>query len=363
MGTEPNACISILCRYPRIGASSRLRTIQYVPWLQSYGFKVQVSSFFDEEYIKKLYVGRKTYNLFDPYLKRAQTLLRSDRKNILWVEKECFPWLPWFLERNMINKYTTIVTDYDDAVFHRYDLNHSAIIRASLGRKIDSIMRRSNLVLAGNHYLAERAIRAGSPRVEIVPTVVNAEAYQPKASSRMDGRLCVGWIGSPSTWQEYLRPYAPMLSEIVREHEAVFSVIGSGHKGTEFECFEFLDWNEEEEVDRINNMDIGIMPLEDSPWSRGKCGYKIIQYMACGVPVVASPVGANNSIVEHGVDGFLARSKEEWKGYLSLLMNDADLRRKMGRAGRAKVENSYSIQKYGPIVSGLIAEVAQGGRA
>jgi len=109
-------------------------------------------------------------------------------------------------------------------------------------------------------------------------------------------------------------------------------------------------------------MDIGIMPLPDSPWARGKCGYKLIQYMACGLPVVASPVGVNRQIVEHGVNGFLAETDDEWREALATLVADPDLRRRMGAAGRKKVEADYSLQVYGPKVAAMLRDVAQAGR-
>src|SRR6056297_1871598 len=104
-------------------------------------------------------------------------------------------------------------------------------------------------------------------------------------------------------------------------------------------------------------MDIGVMPLPDTPWMRGKCGYKLIQYMACGLPVIASPVGVNAEIVEHGVNGFLVGTDEEWKSALTILLKDPDLRRRMGREGRKKVEREYSLQVQGPRVARLLREV------
>jgi hypothetical protein len=123
---------------------------------------------------------------------------------------------------------------------------------------------------------------------------------------------------------------------------------------------EILPWAEDTEVTLIQSMDIGVMPLPDTPWTRGKCGYKLIQYMACGLPVVASPVGVNRDIVEHGVNGFLAESDDEWRAAVDALLNDADLRRRMGAAGRKKVEEQYSLQVWGPRVAQMLRSVAEG---
>ena len=123
-----------------------------------------------------------------------------------------------------------------------------------------------------------------------------------------------------------------------------FSVVGSGQIDLDGVPMSIIPWSEETEVDHIQDFDIGIMPLPDSQWEQGKCGYKLIQYMACGKPVVASPVGANRKIVEHGVNGFLAGSTEEWLEALTVLRDNSDLRKKMGTAGRKKVEKRYCIQ-------------------
>jgi glycosyltransferase involved in cell wall biosynthesis len=125
---------------------------------------------------------------------------------------------------------------------------------------------------------------------------------------------------------------------------------------------EILPWTEDSEVSLIQSMDIGLMPLPETPWTRGKCAYKLIQYMACGLPVVASPVGVNCEVVEHGVNGFLAATNEEWRSAVETLMSDADLRRRMGNAGRKKVEESYSLQVWGPRVAQMLRRVADEGR-
>ena len=121
-----------------------------------------------------------------------------------------------------------------------------------------------------------------------------------------------------------------------------------------------LPWNEDDEVNEINNFDIGVMPLPDSPWERGKCGFKLIQYMACGLPVIASPIGVNSEIVEHGVNGFLVETVEEWESSLRTLMGDPELRHRMGQAGRVKIERQYSLQVTCPVITSVIKSIVNG---
>lgn len=354
----------VLSRYSRLGASSRLRMLDYVPALINVGFDVEVVSFFDEYYLTQVYAGRNSkISTLRYFYSRVRRLLFGKNPDLIWIEKEAFQWLPWFIEKEILPKNVPLVSDYDDAVFHRYDLHRSLLVRTLLTRKIDSVMAASSLVLAGNHYLEERARSAGAKSVEIIPTVVNAEAYSVARVPAADGRPRIGWIGSPSTWSEYCEPLLPVLSASARKHGAMVRTVGASRTAKKSETLELLSWSEGTEIQSIQGMDIGVMPLDDSPWARGKCGYKLIQYMACGLPVVASPVGVNSEIVEHGVNGFLAKTDAQWAAALDALLGNPDLRRRMGSAGRKKVEQDYSLQVYGPRVAELLMDVACAGRS
>ena len=348
----------ILSRYTQLGASSRLRMLQYIPALSAAGFDVEFAPFFDDSYLERLYAGERMGLATAVYfITRFQKLLVAKKPDLIWVEKESFPWLPWPIERAILPRSVPLVSDYDDAVFHRYDCHKNAPVKLLLGRKIDGVMAHSNLVMAGNQYLADRADLAGAQHVEIVPTVVDMEAYSTEHYQSHDGYPRIGWIGSPSTWRDYMAPMMPMLASVATKQGAIIRAVGAEHTAQSFSKLETIPWSEETEVTMIQGMDIGLMPLDDSPWARGKCGYKLIQYMACGLPVVASPVGVNSEIVEHGVNGFLAETEEDWSKALETLLGDAALRQRMGAAGRKKVEQNYSLQIYGPKVAAMLLDV------
>ena len=350
--------LTILSRYSRLGASSRLRTMQYLPWLRQAGFEVELASFFDDAYLRALYSGnRDKRGLLRFLLGRLAQCRAARQADLVWVEKEALPWFPWCLERLALPFGVPVVSDYDDAVFHRYDLHRNPLVRNLLGAKIDQVMAHSALVTVGNSYLAARAWSAGARRVERVPTVVDAEVYQPSLVRRDQGKPRIGWIGTPQTWNKYGAPMQPFLEKLARKHGAVFHLVGARLERGSEGVFEYIPWSESGEVEAVQEMDIGIMPLLDDPWERGKCGYKLIQYMACGLPVVASPVGVNTEIVTHGVNGFLASSEEEWWDALEALVREAKLRRSMGDAGRQRMVENYSIQAYGPRVARVLAEV------
>jgi glycosyltransferase involved in cell wall biosynthesis len=350
----------MITRYDEAGASSRLRHMQYVEPLRAAGIKANVSPFFDHHYLSRLYSGQTTLSqVIAAYGRRVKQLWRTGKVDVLWLEKEALPWLPWGIEGALLPKGVPLVVDYDDAVFHNYDLHHSGLVRRFMGQKLDKLMARASLVTAGNPYLAMRARSAGAARVEIVPTVVDLKSYTPRPAPELGADVRIGWIGTPSTWTEYMEPMMPLLSRAAQEAGARILAVGAGQAAKTHPLLDNLAWSEEAEVSLIHQMDIGIMPLSDTPWARGKCGYKLIQYMACGIPVIASPVGVNADIVEQGVNGFLATTDTEWREALAVLLHDPVLRRRMGAAGRKKVEEHYTLQVWGPRVASLLRDVIE----
>lgn len=350
----------ILSRYDRQGASSRLRTMQYVPYLESVGLHVQIASLFDAAYLEAMYSGRRSALMIWKYLSARLRQMRLSC-DVIWLEKEALPWVPWFIEHLTWPRNTPLVVDYDDAVFHRYDTNRHAIVRALLGRKIDHVMQHATHVIAGNDYIARRAAEAGAKNVDIVPTVVDLTAYDPRKSVASTDKPVIGWIGTPQTWSSLASAYAPIVRDVSNENGASVRLIGALQEPASENGIEFLPWSEKAEAALLQGIDIGVMPLPDTPWTRGKCGYKLIQYMACGLPVVASPVGVNRDIVEHGVNGFLADSADEWRAALKTLIGDGDLRRRMGSAGRKKIEREFSLAGQAPRIEGILKNAVKAG--
>jgi glycosyltransferase involved in cell wall biosynthesis len=250
------------------------------------------------------------------------------------------------------------MVDYDDAIFHRYDQHHFKLIRWILGQKIDHIMQYAALVLVGNEYLLERAKKAGAKRVEVLPTVIDLEKYPTNFFNNND-IFTIGWIGSPVT-SCYLKLIMPALEEICKKNTARLVLIGAKQEELSNISAEYISWSEETEIKEIQKFDVGIMPLSDSAWEQGKCGFKLIQYMACGLPVVGSAVGVNKKIIQNGVNGYLATTIDEWKEALKTLKNDKDLCYQMGKAGRDLVEKEYCLQVTAPRLRDLIFSAVKG---
>lgn len=328
-----------------------MRTFQYLPFWESAGYQVEISPFFNETYLSQVYSNTRPgiRNVLGCYWQRLTWIFKSPQYDIIWVEKEFFPFVPAWFEKFLSSLGKKIVVDYDDAVFHNYDLSRNFLVRTFLSRKIDHVMKSASLLVAGNSYIQSRAIQAGNLSVLVLPTVVDIKRYTQKQHGS-GSVVRIGWIGSPSTLK-YLSYIAPTLKELYQKHPFEFILING--QSTRYQqildlpdsAVQLIPWTEEGEVEAIHQMDIGIMPLPDDLWEKGKCAYKLIQYMACGLPVVASPVGMNPEVVNHGQNGFLAGTEQEWVDYLSQLLKDSELRKQMGANGRKLIEEQFNLEK------------------
>jgi glycosyltransferase involved in cell wall biosynthesis len=347
-------------RYGRLGASSRMRTHQYVPALQALGIDVQVAALLRDSYIERLYAkqGANWFCVFSDYLKQAIQLFNARKFDLIWIEKELFPNLPAWFEQMLNACGIRYIVDYDDAIFHNYDLNPHPAMRL-LAKKIDKVMRNSTLVVCGNAYLADRAHSANARKVEIIPTVIDLERYDMLRPPERD-HVVVGWIGSPFT-VKYLDVVLPALEALASEFPLKLRVIGAqfASSGLAIDC---RPWSEASEVSEIQDFDIGIMPLRDSPWERGKCGYKLIQYMACGKPVIASPVGVNQELVSDGVNGYLASTVDDWVNAFRALIANPHSQLLMGAKGRTLVEQRYCLQATAPRLARLFRDALSQGK-
>jgi len=343
------ANVFFLTKYTRAGASSRYRCFQYLPALLTAGFEYTVSPLFDDAYLAQKYNnGRASlWHVMAAFARRLCAVMPLPSGTLVVVEYELLPWFPALLERWLVWRGCRLVVDYDDALFHQYDQHRSWIVRCLLGDKIATVMRLADTVVAGNAYIADYARRAGSRRVEVIPTVVDLARYSAGQAAFDSSVFTIGWIGSPST-AKYLHIIAPALAEVCRNGAARVRLIGSGNIDLPNVPVDVLPWHEETEVEDICGFDVGIMPLPDDPWARGKCGFKLIQYMACGLPVVASPVGVNAVMVTEGQNGYLATTIDEWVKALQSLQADKDLRRRLGAEGRKRVEERYALQVTSP---------------
>jgi glycosyltransferase involved in cell wall biosynthesis len=355
--------VLLLTRYDRLGASSRVRFLQFLPGLAQRGFEVDVSPLLDDVYVRSLYGGRSSGagSILRAYVRRTAALMRRRRYDLIWLEKEALPWIPGWIEA-LMRPRVPFVVDLDDAWFHRYEHHPYAAVRALLSGKIDAVMRAASVVVAGNDYVAERARSAGARQIEIIPSVVDLARYPPMATDPTpspERPIVVGWIGIPLN-AHYLKRIEPAFRQFASTRDVRLRVIGS-RAPAEFAGLPVdpYAWSEAREIDRIGGFDIGVMPLDDTPWEQGKCAYKLIQMMAAGKPVIASPVGANRRVVQHGVNGFLAETPAEWTAAFEQLAADPAMRNRMGQEARRTVAEGYTLATVLPRLADILGNAAR----
>lgn len=348
--------VLFLTLYPDTAASTRYRVSQFLPYLRDQGMDCTVASpMTNEQYARLTGPGRKGrplwYHLTETPRRIAQ-LLGARKFEVVVVQKAILSAYLRGMGALLRNRAKRIVFDLDDAVHlvppHPLRSVWKMIEDPAQGRKL---FRMADLVLAGNAWLAEAAEAEGAPRAEVLPTVVDTERFIPGTTGPDAYR--VGWIGNPST--------TPALEAA---HEALDGIdgaevclIGADADRVRLDTADVRPWTLDTEVAELQRLSVGIMPLMKTEWTRGKCALKALQYMACGIPCVATPYGAVRDIIRHEENGLFADSDEEWRLALYRLQ-DPELRRKLGAAGRATVEQQFSLKSAAPRMFSLLESVA-----
>lgn len=336
-------------------ASTRVRLGQFVPGLAAVGIDLRVTSLLGNEYLRRKFEGGglPLAEMMRDGAARLKALQQLADVDLALLYCELYPLMPGWMERALIRK--PYIYDFDDAFYLRYRLGKPAVVQTLLGTKFDQVMGGAAVVTAGSATLQNYALRH-NPHVELIPTVVDTSRYVP-AGGRHNAVFTVGWIGSPST-ATYLPELVKPLSALGAEAPLNFVVIGGKAPAIPNVNVIEVAWQEASEVDLINTLDVGVMPLPDDAWARGKCAFKLIQYMACAVPVVASAVGANVDVVTQDC-GLLARTAQDWTNNLRQLRDHPAMRQRMGEAGRQRVEDLYSLHTALPKMAAVIRKVAK----
>ena len=357
MRISDNWTLLILSRYDQLGASSRLRMFQYIPYFEEKGVKVTILPFFDDVYLRNLFHHgkRNLPDLVRAYIRRIRSFSLLKRASVVWIEKELLPFFPGFVETLPRLLGVPYVVDYDDATFHTYDNSASWFVRAFFSKRLTPLLRGAHAITAGNAYLESYANKHGANKVVRIPTVVDVRCYPVLAEPECE-EVRVGWIGQPVT-TKYLEMLREPLREAGRHHKIKLVTIGASPLKDFCVPLEQIPWTANSEATLLSSIHLGVMPLIDDVWERGKCGYKLIQYMAAGRPVIASPIGVNSEIVNQDV-GLLAADSAAWTASLVRLTGDAVARRRMGHAARLRVEQSYSLQVVAPRVYALLSDAA-----
>lgn len=331
----------------------RYRIEQWLPLLRDEGLDVSVSTFLSLEGMRGhalVQMGRTARG----YLRRLGELMRVDRFDVVFLYREASLLGPAWIER-LLSHRAPVVYDFDDAIHLKPPVLINDWANAFRFRaKAATICRLARHVTVGNEFLADFA-RRFSDSVTVVPTTIDTDAYQVRPRPP-NPRPVVGWTGSPTTVC-YLETVIGALDRLRREVDFELRVIGGEIRipGLQTSC---LPWRPETEAEDVASFDVGLMPLADDDWCRGKCGLKALQYMALGIPAVVSPVGVGAEIVRDGVSGFHARTEDEWVERIRLLLKDAELRARLGKEARRTVEERYSARVQAPRMAQVLRSAA-----
>ncbi len=346
---EKNKNILILCPYPfGTAPGQRFRYEQYLGFLTQHNFNYLIHSFWDDQaYLvlyKRKYFFKKTYNLIKGFIKRIVLLLQLSSYDFVFIYREITPIGPpifeWIIAKVFKKK---IIYDFDDAIWLPNTSEHNRIASfVKWHQKVKWICRWAYKVSVGNRYLCAYASRYNS-KVILNPTTIDTTNLHNRVKDQNTKKMIIGWTGTHSTIK-YLQDIIPVIAELEKKYAFEFQVIADKNPLLPLQSFVFKTWNKQTEIDDLLEFNIGIMPLADDLWSKGKCGFKALQYMALGIPPLVSPVGVNSEIVQHKHNGFICASSSEWIECLSELIIDINSRIVMGKKARQTVVENYSVQ-------------------
>lgn len=345
--------------HPIEGPSSRFRVYQYIPYLREQGIDVMVRPFMSSAFAQLAFSpGRlltKACWFLWATLRRCVDLAGSRRWDIVYLHRDAFPFGPPIFEGLFRRLGHRLIFDFDDAIFLHSQIYANFWDRLKNLNKPAAVIRLAHHVVVGNDYLRKYALRYG-PHVTTLPTVVDTNQYIPRSMPPMGSTLTVGWIGTPSS-SRYVEWLTPMLQQAAAHADIRLHCVGIPPFPMSGISACFTPWSLASETELLKQFDIGVMPLFDDDEARGKCGLKLLQYMALAIPSIASPVGVNTEILHNDENGLLANHETEWVEALTRLAADPGLRARLGDAGRATVEERYSLRVMAPRLLSILEKV------
>ena len=347
----------------------RFRFEQYLPYLSRHGFEFTWANLLDAEDDRAFYragaAAGKAWVLAKAAGRRVRDITRAKQFDAILLFREAFPLGVTLFERQLARSGVPMIFDFDDAIWldATSDANRS-FAWMKRGAKTGELIALCEIALAGNAYLADYA-RKFNRDVRIVPTTIDTDEYVPAPREhRQDAVVRIGWSGSTTTI-EHFKHAIPALTTLRQRYGNRIAITAIGDEN--YRCPELdvqaLPWRRDTELRDLGTFDLGIMPLPDDEWARGKCGLKGLQYMALEIPTIMSPVGVNTEIITHGENGFLASTHDQWVDTMSRLIESVELRRRLGAAGRATVVEHYSVLSQRDVYLSIFREACARRRA
>ena len=343
-----NKKISFYTKYDLRSASVRERFIRYIPYLKKKKIDIQFHPLINDHlFVSRILKNKKfTIELLLSIFKRISNIL-FEKNRLLIIQYELIPYFPALLETYLNLRKIPYIIDIDDAIFHNYDKSENFLVKLLLKKKFNKIFSNAQLVIAGNNYLIRKSRELGAKKTYLFPTLVDLKKKSPVNNKlKNKNEFNIVWIGSPST-TKYIDDIKDIIEKLTIEHNIKFTIIGSKDSLiTPNKNIKFLDWNLRSEDKWIAKCDVGIMPLRNSFWEKGKCGYKLLKYMKNEIPILASPVGVNKIILENGKNGYFINKRSDWEKYILMLKKETKLRINLGINGRKKIIKDFSILNY-----------------
>ena len=315
--------------------------MQYIPHLERMGARISVEPLLPPDYLPRLYGGsvRAPVQVASGMFRRLLKAVNKHDVDIIWLQREMLPFAPFILEKLLLGK-RKLVIDLDDAHYLYYENHSSWLGRNAYKGKINGLIKLADAVVVGNPTLAEHAREAGALNVHEIPSTVDVARFGSGARATQEA-FRVGWIGTPITANQSLPMIREPLLRFLSNFGATCVLIGVGEDQFPEIPAKRVAWSERAEEEHLPHLSVGLCPLEDTPWNRGKSGYKIIQYMASEKPSLVSPVGIAKTMISHGETGFHCQNAEDWYSYLARLCEDAELRATMGHNALGVAEAKY----------------------
>lgn len=331
---------------PKRSPSQRYRIEQFLPYLQKSGFEYDYTYIIDSKTDSYFYKSgnylKKGLFFVLSLLNRWIETFKFNTYDFIFVQREALLSGTYFYERKASKSKAKLIFDFDDAIWmqHISDGNKKLAFLKD-PEKTKKIIQLADLVLAGNTFLQNYALQYNSNSV-CFPTVVDTEKYKP-IEKHNNSVICIGWSGSFSTF-EHFEILIPVLDRLHKKYNnsIKIKVLGAPPKNMPLPI-EFINWSEENEVVELSEFDIGVMPLNQTPWNEGKCGLKSLLYLSMGIPAVVSSVGVSSEIIQNGLNGFVPQNEEQWFETLCLLIENKNIREKIGSEGRKTVISKYSV--------------------
>lgn len=338
----------IIAPYPKGQApSQRFRFEQYLDILKSEGIEIEYHAFLSEKTWGKIYnegaFTAKVLGIISSFWRRFVLLFSIRKFDMIFIHREASmigpPVFEWIIAKILRRKY---IYDFDDAIWlPNYSDSNAKLHRLKAYWKVKKIMKWAHKISAGNEYLKDYASKY-NPNTFVLPTTIDLQNSH-NVSTIQSEKVNIGWTGSHTT-MAYLDNLIPVLKRLEKKHSFTFTIISNQKPNYELDSLKYIKWSKDSEISDLASINIGVMPLADDVWAKGKCGFKALQYMALKIPAVVSPVGVNKEFISNGENGYLCSKNTEWENTLSMLISNKETRIKIGQNGHKTIENHFSVK-------------------